>query len=171
MIRTVIIALTCFSLFLSIVFLDALLDPPGYIGKLQGESTATSYLEHVINGEEEQAFDYVYYFDGFIDEEVNISHEKAKQIWVDRVQQLRQKGTYIKEYKKLSVNAHDGWVQGYVTLTIMNNGIREEHEVYIAFQRKEGAWKVAGLQSLRNLTENQRTVNQDWEALVSGKVD
>lgn len=75
--------MTCFSLFLSIVFLDALLDPPGYLGKLQGESTATSYLEHVINGEEERAFDYVYYFDGFIDEEVNISHEKAKQIWVD----------------------------------------------------------------------------------------
>ncbi|WP_134685708.1 hypothetical protein [Brevibacillus migulae] len=168
--KSVGMALVCAVILLGFFSVDYILDPPGIIGKVQGQKNASSFLAHLMAGEEEKAFDYLYYFDGIIDEEVKISYEDAKAIWVERVKNERSQGTYIMDYHDLTITSHDGWVNGRAKITVMNNGKPAIHDVSIHFQPVDGTWKVVGLQSWRNITEDREAQDERWEGVIHGHV-
>lgn len=128
---------------------------------------AHQFLTKITKGNFEAAFDYVYYFDNAYDEDVTISYEQAKQIWVSRVKQLREEGTYIKSFEDFDTRHDDGWENGYVALTVVEKGkeIIYEH-VYIALNQREGKWKVANLQVLTEAKD----IDRDWEKAYRGYV-
>ena len=79
------------------------------LGSGSARSNANNFLTEVTKGNFEQAFDYVYYHDHASDEDVTISYEDAKKIWVDRVKRLKEEGTYIKSFQELVMRPDDGW--------------------------------------------------------------
>jgi len=166
--KSVGMAMVCALILLGFFAVDYIVDPPGIIGKVQGQKNASSFLQHLMAGEEEKAFDYLYFHDGAIDEEVKISYEDAKAIWVERVKKQRNQGTYIMDYHDLRIRSHDGWVDGDAKITVMNNGKPAIFDVSINFQPVNGAWKVASLQSWRNITEDRDAQDEEWEEIIHG---
>jgi len=137
------------------------------LGSGSARSNANNFLTEVTKGNFEQAFDYVYYHDHASDEDVTISYEDAKKIWVDRVKRLKEEGTYIKSFQELVMRPDDGWQNGYVTLTVVENGKEIIYEgVYIAFNKKDGKWKVINLQEYTEPNDK----DQPWEIAYRGYV-
>jgi hypothetical protein len=138
------------------------------LGSGSARSNANNYLTQVTKGNFEQAFDYLYYHDHASDEDVTISYEDAKKIWVNRVKRLKEEGTYIKSFQELVMRPDDGWQNGYVKLTVIENGKEVIYDnVYIAFNKKDGKWKVINLQE----DTQPQDIDQPWEIAYRGKVE
>ncbi|WP_246941969.1 hypothetical protein [Bacillus pinisoli] len=130
-------------------------------------SNTNNFLTHVTKENFEKAFDYLYYHNHASDEEVTISYKAAKEIWVNRVKQLKEEGTYIKSFEKLVMRPDDGWQNGYVKLTVVENGKEVIYDnVYIAFNQVDGKWKVISLQE----DAQHKGKDQLWEIAYSGYV-
>ncbi|UFJ40749.1 hypothetical protein LOK74_22605 [Brevibacillus humidisoli] len=127
---------------------------------------AIRFLDHLTSGQFERAFDYVYYYNRAYDEEVTISEEEARKIWVDRVKRLKEQGTYVKAYQDLRVWQDDGWVNGRAVLSVVENGGEQRYEVYVAFNKEQGQWKVSNLQPLLPEPDDR---NQ-WQSALKGYV-
>jgi len=111
---------------------------------------ADNFLEHVTNGEFEQAFEYVSYFDEASDMSPTISYEEAKKIWVERMQTYQEQGMYFKSFEKLDTWTDDTYPEGMVTLTLVRDG--KEHtidrqDLYIHFNLLDDEWKVQMISS------------------------
>ena len=107
----------------------------------------------------EKAFDYFYYYDHAIDENVTISYKEAKILWIKRVTELKEKATYLKSFINLKIVENDGWREEYVTLDMMENNGENIYDGYISFMKIDGEWKIIGLYEL-NVDDS---VDKDWE--------
>ncbi|OOE12823.1 hypothetical protein [Fictibacillus arsenicus] len=139
----------------------SLLFGPDLLVKFQANQQASQFLKHAANQNFEEAFDQIYFYNGAYDEDVTISEENAKGIWVNRNKKLFTEGTYIKSYDDLSIRMNDGWPIGYVDLVMVENGQEKKYrDVYISFNKKN-KWKVGMLQTMQE---------REWEKPYSGYV-
>jgi hypothetical protein len=137
------------------------------MGSGSARSNSNNFLTEVTQGNYEEAFDYLYYHNHASDEDVTISYEDAKENWVNRVKRLKEEGTYIKSFQELVMRPDDGWQNGYVTLTVVENGKEVIYDdVYISFNKKDGKWKVINLQEVTQHGD----IDQLWEVAYRGYV-
>ncbi|MFC4768172.1 hypothetical protein [Effusibacillus consociatus] len=97
-------------------------------------------LEDVLKDKLNFAFEYVSY-DNF---SPDMPHDDAKNVWVKRIETLREEGTYLKEYKDLKIWITDGNPHGEVTIVMIVKGKEMERREEIIFSRssEDQYWKV-----------------------------
>lgn len=105
----------------------------GFVEVKRSRSVANNFLSELEQGDFDEAFEYVLYFDVASDIQPTISYENAKQIWVERVKQLKENNTYLKEYKDLTVWIDDGAPRGKVIIVVVEKGKEREYTVYLQF--------------------------------------
>lgn len=142
---------------------------PKFLSKWEARKVAEVFLEQLTQGNFENAFESVFYFDKASDIEPTIPYEKAQNAWVDSVKSLKEKGIYVTSYDDLRIFLRDGghWVSGDVKLTVMENGKENRYDVGINFLKRDGKWKISNLQRQSN-NDNQQT---DWEYALDGNVN
>jgi hypothetical protein len=154
-----------FLVILTIVLLFLYLN----LGPGSPRNSASKFFTEIEEGNYEEAFEHVYFHDNAYDEDVSISYNDAKQIWINRVENLKVEGTYIKSYSGLQIRSNDGYPQGYVALTVVKNGKEYVYEdVTIAFvhNANEDKWQVGNLHSLDSNVGGE----SEWEKAYRGYV-
>ncbi len=139
------------------------------LGPGSPRNSVSKFLTNIEEGQYEEAFEHVYFHNNAYDEDVTISQDEAKQIWVSRVEELKSEGIYIKSYSGIKIRSNDGYPQGYVTLTVVENGEERVYEdVFISFVHNttKNKWQVGNLQSLESNVGEKR----NWEKAYSGYV-
>ncbi|WNF24421.1 hypothetical protein [Mesobacillus jeotgali] len=137
---------------------------PGFADMLQSKKAAKHVLENLIEQNYETAFDGIHFYDEASDLAPTIPYEEAKGIWSERVRSLKEKGTYIVDYKNLSVELDDTYPIGTVDLVVKS----DEKETLIKdvslwFGYQDSKW---GLGNLHFYTDQE----EDLEQAVSGYV-
>ena len=112
------------------------------VTRYQAGRAAEAYYTNLAKGEFAKAFNYVGYFDEVSDLLPIITFEKAKQIWGNRVKELKEKGTYLAKLKQIRVYIDDGYPQGMADVVIINDGNPINLTEWIAFGRLNNKWKV-----------------------------
>lgn len=122
-------------------------------------NSASEFLKNLKEENYEKAFEYVYYFDEASDINPKISYEYAKELWIERVKNLKENGTYLKDYKILKVEIDDTYAHGSVELTVVENGVQNTYEAYMWFGPTDDVtigpiwfrnWKVGNFQRYDN---------------------
>jgi hypothetical protein len=121
-------------------------------------------MKNLVQENYEQAFEYVCYYDVASDLPPQISYDTAKSVWVHRVKELKDKGTYVKGYKELIVRLDDTYPVGTVTLIIIDQGQEKTVKMDIWFGSSSGKWKVG------NLYENSNS-KTELEKAISGYIE
>jgi len=131
---------------------------------------ADRMLARLANGNIEEAFDSVVYFDGPSERTPTIAYDNAKTIWTERVRQLQDSGISVKSYRDLKVNVDDGAIYGRVSLAMSEQGKVVEYMTHISFgQHPDGTFGVASLQPLSNNADNG--FGADWQGTFSGRIE
>ncbi|MBE4907504.1 hypothetical protein IMZ08_05430 [Bacillus luteolus] len=132
-------------------------------------NSANKFFTKIEEGHYEEAFDYVYFHDNAYDEDVTITYDEARENWVSRVEQLKAEGNFIKSYSGIEIRSNDGYPQGYVTLTVVENGkerIYEDVAISFVHNKSEDKWQVGNLQSFESNVGEQNA----WEKAYRGYV-
>ncbi len=116
--------------------------PMNPVTRYQAERVAEAYYYNLAKGQFAKAFHYVGYFDEASDWLPKITFEKAQQIWVNRVKELKEQGTYLAKVKQIRVYIDDGYPQGMADVVIINDGNPINLTEWIAFGRLNNKWKV-----------------------------
>jgi hypothetical protein len=113
---------------------------------------AKGLLTNVKNGDFEQAFNYVDYYDIGDDVKSEISFEKAKNIWTSRMKNLQNEGVYLIDYKNLKIYKDDGYPKGRVTVQLSENGVIREYKCGIHFTHLTSIkWKVCDIEGPKHI--------------------
>ena len=84
---------------------------------------------------------------------VNVTYEEAKEVWSKRVQSLKEKGTYLVDYRNLYVELDDTYPIGRVDLVMMING-KEKYindvSLWFGFQDRKWGLIHVGFQHIEN---------------------
>lgn len=135
-----------------------------------------SFLSELKQGDFAGAFAYVSYYDYANNKDPEISYEEAKEIWVSRMTELKEKGIYVEDYRGLFTYLDDSYPKGKATLVITNNGVINEYECDIKFSKRFGKWKVEqfyfrflGIKD-SELEESTIYLKDEFEKAVSGYV-
>jgi hypothetical protein len=111
----------------------------------RSQASAKKFFKSLAQQNYEQAFEYVHYYDVSSDLTPQISYNRAKSIWIDRVKALKDKGIYVKGYKDLSVRLDDTYPVGTVSLIIVEEGQEKIVNMNIWFSSTLEKWKVGSL--------------------------
>lgn len=115
----------------------------GFTDKNQSRNAVEGVLDNVIDQNYEEAFKSVYIYDRASDLEPTISFNDAKTKWINRVKDLKERGTYVVGYSNLRVKLDDTYPVGTVDLVIMENGEKTvKKDVSLWFAKREGNWKL-----------------------------
>jgi len=114
---------------------------------------ARNFLTDVKDGNFEQAFNYVDYYDIGDDVKPEISFEKAKNIWTFRMKNLKNAGVYLIDFKALTVFKDDGYPIGDVMIQLSENGVIKEYKCNIHFTHLTNLvkWKVCDIYGPRHI--------------------
>lgn len=114
---------------------------------------ARNFFANVKNGNFEQAFNYVDYYDIGDDVKPEISFEKAKNIWTSRMKNLKNEGVYLIDYNDLTVFKDDGYPIGDVMIRLSENGVVKEYKCHIHFTHLTNLfkWKVCDIYGTRHI--------------------
>ncbi|WP_017381746.1 hypothetical protein [Paenisporosarcina sp. TG-14] len=119
---------------------------PGFTDKNQSRNAVEGVLDNVIEQNYDEAFKSVYIYDRASDLEPTISFNDAKTKWINRVKDLKEKGTYVVGYSNLRVKLDDTYPVGTVDLVIIENGEKTvKKNVDLWFAKREGNWKLGNL--------------------------
>jgi len=136
----------------------------GFIDQYQSRNAAKRVLDNVIDQEYEKAFESIYFYDVASDLAPIISYEDAKDKWIKRVKDLKEKNIYLIDYNHLRVHLDDTYPVGTVDLIFMENGKRAVKEnVHLWFAPKENSWRLGNFDYL---SEDQ---DEEWEFALSGQ--
>lgn len=104
-----------------------------------------NYLDDVKQGQFEQAFQYMDYYDEYEDVKPRISYETAKSTWILRMNDFKNDDLYLYDYKKLYVYKDDGYPYGRVTIFLYEKGKIKKLDCHIHFSKLSKSWKIIGL--------------------------
>jgi hypothetical protein len=111
----------------------------------RSQAGTKKFLKNLAQQNYEQDFEYVHYYDVASDLPPQISYNRAKSIWTNRVKALKDKGTYVKGYKDLFVRLDDTYPVGTVSLIIVEEGQEKTVNMNIWFSSTLEKWKVGSL--------------------------
>jgi len=111
---------------------------PAYAASQAAEGFFSSLCDNDIEG----AFQYVAYFDRYSDVAPSISYGEAQRLWVDRVQALKDRGTYLKSYGDIKTGTDDGYPVGDVTVTVIEGGRADTYRARIHFAWSHSKLKI-----------------------------
>lgn len=151
-----------------VIFLIGLLATiylPGMIDRYQTKQVAKEVLNHLVAEEYNQAFEGIHYYDKAFDLDPTIGFDEAKNIWVKRMKELKEDGTYVVEYEGLRVKLDDTYPRGEVNLILMENGkqtIKKNVSLWFGYSRN--GWGLGNIQY--DSGENNPDEVEDWEKLL-----
>ncbi|MEM8535448.1 MAG: hypothetical protein AAGF95_31750 [Chloroflexota bacterium] len=119
---------------------------------------AENYYEAVAAGEFSRAFGHIAYYTRSTNPKPTIAPGVVEERWVQRVEALQTRGSYIVTIENIEVYTDDGYPMGSARLRIQDNGVEQTIEQTIHFNRMEehGPWKIASVRS-----NNQRFAELD----------
>ncbi|WP_461204901.1 zf-HC2 domain-containing protein [Clostridium sp. DL1XJH146] len=144
---------------------------PTINSSISAKNSATKFFKNIKEENYEEAFEYLYYYDQASDLPPNISYEDAKEIWINRIKDLKENGTYLKSYNELQVRIDDSYAIGKLELTLVENGEEKTFETSIWFGPTSDiligpiwfrTWKVGNL--------NDGTEKSEFEKAISGYI-
>ena len=129
-------AVILFIVILAIFYLPEMID------RYQTKKVAKEVLNPLVAQEFDQAFEEIHYYDKAFDLEATIAYKEAMNIWVKRVKELKEDGTYIVDYDRLRVKLDDMYPEGEVDLILMENGKQTvKRNVYLSYPTEDSHLK------------------------------
>lgn len=119
-----------------------------------------NFLRQVVTEDFSNAFNNLYYYDKSTDVLTEISEGDAKQIWIDRMKNLSDKGTFLDDFKDVNVYSEDGYMRGTVVITLSEKGAPRIYETDLFFVKNEGIWKIGGI--------SNEELKTSFESAISG---
>ena len=141
---------------------------PGVVDRYQSRQAAKGTLDNLVNQNYEEAFETIYYFDVASDLEPTIHFNEAESKWIQRVNDLKERGTYVTGYKGLNVKLDDAYPIGNVDLIIMENGKETlKKNVRLLFFQSDRGWSLGGFDFHSGKSAD---TEEDWERAWSGHI-
>ena len=133
--------------------------------RYQAHSAAQTFYADLAEGDFEDTFNHVGYYDRYSDRPPEIEFDDARQQWVNRVQALRDRDIYFVDVKKITVRLEDAYPLGQALVSVTINGVSRDVVQDIHFSPVfPTGWKVQGVES-RNSAFNE------FDTAVSGHVE
>ena len=156
----------------AVLFFSLLLAAAFYLPEMndryQTKRVAKDVLNHLVAQEFDQAFEGIHYYDKAFDLEATITYKEAQHIWVKRLKELKEDGTYIVDYDGLRVKLDDTYPEGEVDLILMENGKQTvKKNVYFWFGYSKNGW---GLGNFQYYSGDYDQIEK-WEEALSGHIE
>ena len=133
-----------------------------YWDVIYGRIMAASFFSNLKNGHFQDASNDVYYSSQF---NLGSDMRNANELWVNRVQDLKNRGTYIQNYQDLKVFHDDGEAVGKVTLSIMENGKSSNYSVIFYFNGNISNYGIARFEQVFDPGQTS-----EWQSAISGEI-
>ena len=138
--------------------------------RYQTKRVAKDVLNHLVAQEFDQAFEGIHYYDRTTDLEATITYKEAQNIWVKRLKELKEDGTYIVGHDGLRVKLDDTYPEGKVDLILMENGKQTvKKNVYLWFHYSKNGWGLGNFQYYSG--DHNYDEIEEWEKALSGHIE